>query len=488
MPREPLNTSARWALTSLALSMLMPSLDTSIANAGLPMLAAAFDATFQQVQWIVLAYLLTVTTLIVSVGRLGDGIGRRRLLLIGIGIFTAASLCCALAPGLGWLIGARAVQGVGAAIMFALTVALVADAVPKSRAGSAMGLLATMSATGTTLGPSLGGLLMAHLGWHSIFLLNVPLGLLNAWLVFRYLPADRAISTRVAFDYFGTGVLVLTLAAYALAMTLTGLALPLLLVSACGAGLFVFIEMRVKAPLIRLSLFADRRLSSSLLLTLLVTTVMMTTLVVGPFYLRRGLGLSSAMVGLVLSVGPLLSAFGGVPAGRLVDRFGARRIVPGALLGLACGCGLLASLPMSLGVFAYVLPIAMVAVSYALFQAANNTGLMAGVSQDQRGVVSALLGLARNLGLITGAAVMGAVFALAAGDPTEAPATAIASGLHTTFEVGTAIAFMALIISRMQFNGGSGLARESGESGNTVLTDTPPSRASPLPQGNGGDC
>jgi EmrB/QacA subfamily drug resistance transporter len=450
MSQESLSTSARWALTSLALSMLMPSLDTSIANAGLPILATAFEATFQQVQWIVLAYLLAITTLIVSVGRLGDGFGRRRLLLIGIGIFTSASLACALAPGLGWLIGARAVQGVGAAIMFALTVALVADAVPKSRAGSAMGLLATMSATGTSLGPSLGGLLMTHVGWQAIFLLNVPLGLLNAWLVYRYLPADRATGPRVAFDYSGSVVLVLTLAAYALAMTLEGFTVPLLLTSLCGAGLFIVVEMKAKSPLIRLSLFSDARLSSSLTLTLLVTTVMMTTLVVGPFYLHRGLGLSSTMVGVALSIGPLLSAFGGVPAGRLVDRFGARRIVPGALLGMACGCGLLALLPMSLGLPAYLLPIAVVAVGYALFQAANNTGLMAGVRQEQRGVVSAMLGLARNLGLITGAAVMGAVFALAAGDPTQAPATAIASGLHITFGVASALMLTALIISRAE--------------------------------------
>jgi MFS family permease len=466
MPREPLSTPARWALTSLALSMLMPSLDTSIANAGLPILATAFDATFQQVQWIVLAYLLAITTLIVSVGRLGDGFGRRRLLLIGIGIFTSASLACALAPGLGWLIGARAVQGVGAAIMFALTVALVADAVPKARAGSAMGLLATMSATGTSLGPSLGGLLMTHVGWQAIFLLNVPLGLLNAWLVYRYLPADRAAGPRVAFDYSGSVVLVLTLAAYALAMTLEGFTVPLLLASLCGAGLFVMIEKKAKAPLIRLSLFADRRLSSSLALTLLVTTVMMTTLVVGPFYLSRGLGLSSAVVGLALSIGPLLSAFGGVPAGRLVDRFGARRIVPGALFSMACGCALLALLPMSLGLPGYLLPIAVVAVGYALFQAANNTGLMAGVRQEQRGVVSAMLGLARNLGLITGAAVMGAVFALAAGDPTQAPATSIASGLHITFGVAVALMAMALITSRAQFNGGSEPAREEAGTAN----------------------
>ncbi|VVQ14170.1 MFS transporter [Pseudomonas fluorescens] len=450
MPREPLSTPARWALTSLALSMLMPSLDTSIANAGLPILATAFDATFQQVQWIVLAYLLAITTLIVSVGRLGDGFGRRRLLLIGIGIFTSASLACALAPGLGWLIGARAVQGVGAAMMFALTVALVADAVPKTRAGSAMGLLATMSATGTSLGPSLGGLLMTHVGWQAIFLLNVPLGLLNAWLVYRYLPADRAAGPQVAFDYSGSVVLVLTLAAYALAMTLEGFTVPLLLASLCGAGLFIVVEMKAKSPLIRLSLFSDARLSSSLTLTLLVTTVMMTTLVVGPFYLHRGLGLSSTMVGVALSIGPLLSAMSGVPAGRLVDRFGARRIVPGALLGMAGGCSLLALLPMSMGLPAYVLPIIVIAVGYALFQAANNTGLMAGVRQEQRGVVSAMLGLARNLGLITGAAVMGAVFALAAGDPTQAPATAIASGLHITFGVASALMLTALIISRAE--------------------------------------
>jgi MFS family permease len=446
--------------------MLMPSLDTSIANAGLPILATAFDATFQQVQWIVLAYLLAITTLIVSVGRLGDGFGRRRLLLIGIGIFTSASLACALAPGLGWLIGARAVQGVGAAIMFALTVALVAEAVPKSRAGSAMGLLATMSATGTSLGPSLGGLLMTHVGWQAIFLLNVPMGLLNIWLVYRYLPADRAARPRVAFDFSGSAVLVLTLAAYALAMTLEGFTWPLLLASLGGAGLFVMIEMKAKSPLIRLSLFSDPRLSSSLTLTLLVTTVMMTTLVVGPFYLHRGLGLSSTMVGVALSIGPLLSALGGVPAGRLVDRFGARRIVPGALFAMACGCSLLALLPMSLGLPAYLLPIAVVAIGYALFQAANNTGLMAGVRQEQRGVVSAMLGLARNLGLITGAAVMGAVFALAAGDPTQAPATAIASGLHITFGVAVALMLMALIISRAQFNCTSEPAREEAGTAN----------------------
>ena len=153
------------------------------------------------------------------------------------------------------------------------------------------------------------------------------------------------------------------------------------------------------------------------------------------------------MVGLALSVGPLLAACGGVPAGRLVDRFGARRVVPGALLGMVGGCSLLALLPMRLGLPGYLLPMAVIASSYALFQAANNTGLMATVSQDQRGVVSALLGLSRNLGLITGAAVMGAVFAFATGNPTQAPAEVIGSGLHSTFGVAAVLMVMALIVS-----------------------------------------
>ena len=187
--------SVRWALAGLSLSMLLSSLGTSIANVGLPTLAQAFNASFQDVQWVVLAYLLAITTLIVSVGRLGDIIGRRRLLLAGIVLFTVASLLCGAAPTLWLLIAARAAQGLGAAIMMALTMAFVGETVPKARTGSAMGLLGTMSAIGTALGPSLGGVLIAALGWRAIFLVNVPLGLLAFLLAYRHLPVDRRVPT-----------------------------------------------------------------------------------------------------------------------------------------------------------------------------------------------------------------------------------------------------------------------------------------------------
>jgi EmrB/QacA subfamily drug resistance transporter len=452
----PLTPAARWALASLSLSMLLSSLGTSIANVGLPALAEAFDASFQQVQWIVLAYLLAITTLIVSAGRLGDIMGRRRLLLAGIALFTAASVLCGVAPTLGWLVAARALQGAGAAVMMALTMAFVGETVPKAKTGSAMGLLGTMSAMGTALGPSLGGLLVAGPGWRALFLVNVPLGIAAFVLAQRCLPADRQAAKpgRTGFDPVGTLLLALTLAAYALAVT-TGrghfgaINLALLAAAAFGVGLFVLAESRVASPLIRLAMFRQPALSASLVISALVSTVMMATLVVGPFYLSRGLGLNAAVVGLALSAGPLAAALAAMPAGRMADRFGAQRMTFAGLMAIAAGAAVLAMLPAALGLAGYIAPLVVMTVGYALFQTANNTAVMSDVSADQRGVVSGMLNLSRNLGLVTGASVMGAVFAFAsqAVDISATAPEAVATGMRVTYAVAAALIVSALAIA-----------------------------------------
>ena len=448
--------SVRWALAGLSLSMLLSSLGTSIANVALPTLALAFTATFQEVQWIVLAYLLAITTLIVSVGRLGDIIGRRRLLLAGIFLFTTASILCGVAPSLWLLIAARAAQGLGAAVMMALTMAFVGETVPKAKIGSAMGLLGTMSAIGTALGPSLGGVLIAGLGWRAIFLVNVPLGVLTLLLAQRHLPADRrkTNSDRVRFDYAGTLLLALTLAAYALAMTIGrghfgSLNVALLSAAFIGVGLFVLAEARAASPLIRLSMFRDPVLSASLAMSALVSTVVMATLVVGPFYLSRALGLDAAMVGLVLSVGPLVAALTGFPAGRIVDRLGTQRMTICGLIGMAIGASILTVLPLALGIPGYVGPIIVITAGYAVFQTANNTAVMKDIRPDQRGVISGMLNLSRNLGLITGASAMGAVFAFASAttDITTARPAAVATGMRITFAVAAGLIVVALAIA-----------------------------------------
>lgn len=439
--------SSRWILASLALSTLLPALDTSIANAGLPVLAQAFDASFTQVQWVVLAYLLSITALIVGAGRLGDLLGRRRLLLTGIGLFSAASLLCGLAPSLGWLLAGRAIQGLGAAIMLALGMALVGDALPESRRGRAMGLLGSISALGTTLGPALGGVLIASVGWQAIFLINLPLGLLNAALVWRYLPADGPRAS-TAFDWPGTLLLALTLGCFALAMTWGQGAL--LMPTAVGAALFIWRQARARVPLIRLQLLGNRQLRAGLGMTLLVSTVIMSTLVVGPFYLSQGLGLGPMAVGLALSAGPCVAALCGVPAGQLVDRRGAASMTRSGLLGMACAASLLAISPLEAGIIGYLAPILLLTASYALFQAANNSRIMGAIDAQQRGVVAGLLSLSRNLGLISGTAIMGGIFALGTGTReliTAAP-SALATGLHWTFALAAGLMVLALVIGR----------------------------------------
>ncbi len=448
--------SVRLALAGLSLTTLLPALGTSIANVALPTLTQAFGAAFQEVQWIVLAYLLTTTALIVSVGRLGDMMGRRRLLLGGIVLFTGASILCGVAPTLWLLIAARAAQGLGAAVLLALSMAFVGETVPKERVGSAMGLLGTMSALGTALGPSLGGALISGLGWRAIFLINVPLGILAFFLAAWCVPAVRQApkAERTGFDMLGTLLLALTLTSYALAMTMGRghfgmLNAALLLAALAGVGCFVIAETQVGSPLIRPALFRDPLLSTGFAMSALVTTVLMATLVVGPFYLSHGLGLDPALVGIVMSIGPLVVALAAVPTGRMVDRVGAQRMTLGGLSAIAAGSVCLSVISSGFGILGYVVPIVVITLGYALFQTANNTAVMKDVSPDRRGVMSGILNLSRNLGLITGASVMGAVFALASGasDITALAPEAVAAGMRITFAVAAALIFAAMALA-----------------------------------------
>ncbi|WP_284619178.1 MFS transporter [Aquabacterium humicola] len=394
----PLDAAPRAVFATLSLAMLLSSLGTSIANVGLPALAQAFDAPFAAVQWIVIAYLAANTALVVIAGRLGDRFGRRRGLLGGLLLFGVASALCAAAPSLPWLIAARALQGSGAAAMMAMALALVGDVVPKSHSGRAMGLLGTMSAVGTALGPSLGGLLVAGFGWRALFAATLPLAGLAALLARRALPADRPAA-------------------------------------------------RVAAVPMRVLLQRDARLRAGIAMSALVSSVMMATLVVGPFHLSRALGLQTVLVGLAMAVGPVVSALAGVPAGRVVDRFGAHRA---SLLGLAAAtaaCMLLAAMPLRAGLVGYVGPLMLLTAGYALFQAANNTAVLADVTPAQRGTVSGLLGLSRNLGLVAGASGLGAVFALAVGPAPQAAApAAVAAGLQLCFVVASGLVGLALLI------------------------------------------
>lgn len=441
----------RSRLAALSLAMLLPSLGTSIANVALPTLATSFDATIAEAQWVVISYLLAVTSLIVGAGRLGDIIGRRRLLLMGIGLFAAASVACTVAPGLWALIAARAVQGLGAAAVMALTVAMVGDLVPKDRIGSAIGLLGTVSAVGTALGPSLGGALIAAFGWPAVFVALAVMGTIALLIGRALLPPDtKAAREPAGFDLAGMALLALSLCAVSVTLT-HGSSLPGPLVTAVAVasvlGFFAFVqhEERVAAPLVHLDLMRHRTIGPGFFSMTLVSAILMATLVVGPFYLSGVLGLGSVQTGLVMSIGPGVAALTGAPAGWLIDRLGSSRVVVSGLVTLMTGTVLLTALPGRFGVGGYVTSLVIVTFGYALFQAANTTAVMQVTTSDQRGVTSALLGLSRNLGLIAGASAMGAIYAIG---PRALEAAGWRSGtdtgLQVTFAVATGLAGLAL--------------------------------------------
>jgi MFS family permease len=383
---------------TLALAMLLASLGTSIANIALPALVDAFAAPFLQVQAVVVAYLAAMTVSVVIAGRLGDSRGLKPMLVVGLAVFAIASLLCAIAPNLSLLIGARALQGVGAAFLMTLAMALMRQTANEARVGRAMGLLGTVSALGTALGPSLGGLLIPVAGWRGIFWVQVPLAVLALVLAIRLLPAGPA---------------------------------------------------KAKALSVTLWSVMTRNLVTNLLVNIVVAAVMMTTLVVGPFYLGIALGLTATQVGFVMAVGPVISIFSGVPSGRMVDAWGSGRILAIGLALLAAGSFLLALLPNRIGVTGYVISIIVLTPGYQLFQAANNTAALAEVSKDRRGTVSGLISLSRNIGLIAGASAMGAVFAFGVGmeEFARATASAIASGMRLTFLLAGGMMLVAIGIA-----------------------------------------
>jgi EmrB/QacA subfamily drug resistance transporter len=467
----------RLALASLSLTMLLAALGTSIANVGLPTLTQAFKVSFQEIQWVVLAYLLSITILVVSAGRLGDLVGRRRLLLAGLLLFTLASVLCGMAASYRSLLAARFLQGVGAAIMMALTVAVVGEAIPREKTGSAMGLLGSMTAVGTALGPTLGGFLIAAFGWPSIFLINVPLGCLAMVLAFFYLPSDRNKDkdAPAGFDLVGAVLLALTLGAYAIGLTgmlgMTG-SFELLAAALAGAGFFILSQIKGASPLIRMTMFQNPVVGAGFAMSALVTTVVMATLVVGPFYLSGALELDAARVGLAMSCGPLVAALTGIPAGRAVDRHGPQRIIRFGLIVMAAATLVLLLVPASAGVAGYIVPLVFLTAGYALFQAANNAAVMADTLPEERGVTSGLLNLSRNLGLITGASFMGQVFAFGTGVSSivAAEPLAITAGMRMTLAVAGVLLLVALGVAAagaIHTSGGVRESRASRASGST---------------------
>ena len=397
--------------------LFMTTLDASIVNIGLPAIARAFHTPLSgTVEWVIIGYLVANAALLLTAGRLSDTVGRSPIWVTGLIVFTLASLLCGAAPSLRLLILARLAQGAGGALMLATGTAMLTDAVaPRSR-GRALGLGAVAVALGTSVGPTLGGVITEHLSWRWIFYVNFPVGLVALAAAGRFLPraGGRGLGR---FDPAGALLLGLGVATLTLALSFGGewgwtsyrtLAALLLGVLALGGALQV--ERRVAHPIVNLTLFRNRVFASAIASMLLAMLALFSVGFLLPFYFEELRGFSTARSGWLLTPLPLMLAIVAPIAGSLADRFGSGVITPLGQATNAAALLLLAQLNAGSSTWDVVWRLGLAGVGQGLFQAPNTRALMDAAPATEQGAASGLLATARIAGQALSVAVAGAVF------------------------------------------------------------------------------
>lgn len=406
-----------YVLAILCTGLFMLLLDGTIVNIAIPSIMTDFGTGFAEVEWVMNAYLLVFAVLLITMGRLGDLYGRRRLFVFGLVIFTGASLACGLSPGIGWLIGFRAVQGLGAAIMMPATLSIIANVFPREQRGVAMGIWGGTSGIAVSVGPSLGGVLVETASWPFIFLINIPIG--TAVLVLSLLRIPESTDPTSVRQIDIPGVAVLSAALFALTFALVegqsyGWASPLILLlfvaAAAGLLIFVLVERRQRQPLMQLKLFRSRTFAAGNLCGLILTFGMMGVLFLLPIFLQAVLGFGAIKTGLVLTPLAGVVIFASPLSGWLSDRIGSRWLVFGGMLVAALGFVLMRR-PLSLETEwpELVVPFMVAGFGIGFVMAPMTSAVMGSAPEEKAGQASGVLSTMRQLGAVLGIAVMGAV-------------------------------------------------------------------------------
>ena len=418
MIASPKNEAMPWpVLIAVGTGTFMSALDGSVANTVLPVLTHALHGSVAAAEWVVTVYLLVTSALLLSAGRWGDLHGHKPMYLAGFVGFILGSALCGLAPSLPLLVAARAVQALGATCLFASSPAIVTLNFPAARRGQALGLQATLTYLGITAGPLLGGWLASHLGWRSVFFINVPVGLLALGLSRRFIPDNRPQVTARGFDIAGAGLFASGLVALLLALNQAhawGWAslptLGLLFLAAASLAGFVAWERRAPNPMLSLGLFRDRGFSAAGVSALLNFVCLSGLLFLLPFYLIEGRGLSAGRAGLFISALPLAMAAAAPASGWLSDRIGSALPATAGMSLLAAGALLLTRLGPQADLHTVGWELALAGLGVGVFLSPNNSALMGSAPRDQQGVAGGVRATARNLGNVLGIGIVGAVF------------------------------------------------------------------------------
>ena len=406
-----------WLLAAVGLSSLMVASQTSALNAILPFVARSFGVDLPTIQWVVLAYLIVSSGLLLAFGRLGDMIGQRRLFLIGFAIFIGGSLLSALASSLAWLIVTRIIQAVGGGMITSSGSPLITKTLPQSHRGRGLSAQIVLVYFGLAAGPGLGGILADTLGWHWVFLVNVPLGLLAAAVTLAAVPRDEIIVAKQPFDWVGALTFMVALTSLFFLMGsgkgrqwLPGGDAILSVVFLFAAVAFVVVELRRQEPMLDLRLFKSRFFSAATSSALINYIGYSALAFMVPFYLVDGIGYGATSAGVLIMAMPVGMMISAPFSGWFADKVGPWIPASLGMVLLAGGIFVFSRLGAAPSQTEIVARLMLAGAGLGLFSSANNSAIMGAVPLDRQGVANGVVSTARQLGMMLGVAATTAIF------------------------------------------------------------------------------
>ncbi len=445
-----------WTLGAVAFGLFMIMLDNTIVNVALPSIQRDLKIGISELEWIVNGYALTFAVLMLTGGKLADLLGRRRIFIAGLAIFTASSLACGLATSAGWLIAARVVQGVGSAMMNPATLSIISATFPPRQRGMAIGIWAGVSALALAIGPLLGGVITEQINWSWIFFINVPVGILGIVVARLVINESKDTSEVQRLDF--PGLLTSAVALFALTYGLieantygwtSGRILGLFALSAAALTTFVFLELRQRVPMLDLSLFKNPTFAGANLVMLMVALAMFGVFFFLSLFVQNILGYTATQAGASFLPMTILIVLVAPIAGKVSDRIGSRWLMGTGMLLVAGSLVLFAQLGAGSSYWAILPGMLLGGFGMALAMSPTTAAAMSSVPVDKAGVGSAVLNSARQIGGSLGIAIMGAIVAaqvhVGRGNP-RAPEEFV-NGLHNALHVAAVIAFAAAIVA-----------------------------------------
>lgn len=439
----------------VAIGTFMSALDASIVNISLPTISTYFNVTLTTVEWVILSYLVVISSLLLTYGRLGDLYGHKKIYTIGLVIFTIGSLFCAVSPTILLLILSRGFQAIGAGMLMAMGPAIITINTHARDRGKSLGMIAVSVSIALAIGPALGGFLTSFFGWQSIFLINIPIGIAAFIWAIKSLPFTKSYEVQ-PFDFKG---------AIFLFLSLVGIVFPLSFVDKLGwkspviigslvAGiifliLFIITEIRIKHPMLDLSLFKNRIFSMGNISLLLNFMAQYTVALLIPFYLIQLRNMTASEAGLIIIANPIVVMIIAPIAGFLSDRWDTRYLSSAGMVITSIGLYLLSTLKADTRIFLIIIYAAISGLGIGLFQTPNNNAIMSAVSHNRRGTASSMLATMRNLGMVLGVSLSGILFSTRSNSLNKILAAKGISGIELENQAFTGSMRFTLIIGSL---------------------------------------